>query len=206
MLVAHLVPGYFVAAKVKQNHIVEWNTTQQTLMWSVALGSTVAPDLDVVRNMLFRGFFNHSTLWTHSIFVYLGFGLLWLGFRRSRKLAYFAMLMGIIAVGGLSHLILDLVAHGTPLFYPVSLIGFGIAPQRVVDGGVWAYLTDPIFLLEPLLIGIAVCHWICRRESLSLKTRKLFSAVVVCGVLAFVLAFVAFLPVLQRAVLPLLPV
>ena len=166
---------------------------------SVALGSTIAPDLDVVRNILFRGFFNHSTLWTHSIFVYLGFGLLWLGCRRLRKLAYFATLMGIIAVGGLSHLVLDLVAHGTPLFYPVSTTGFGIAPQRVVDGGVWAYLTDPILLLEPLLIGIAVCHWIYRRESLSLKTRKLFSAVIVGGVLVFVRASVAFLPALQRA-------
>ncbi|MBN2389635.1 MAG: metal-dependent hydrolase [Anaerolineae bacterium] len=206
MLIAHLVPGYFVAAKVKQNHVAEWNTAQQTLMWSVALGSSIAPDLDVVRNFLFRGFFNHSTLWTHSIFVYLGFALLWLGCRKSRKLAYSAMLMGIIAVGGLSHLVLDLVAHGTPLFYPVSMIGFGIAPQRVVEGGVWAYLTDPIFLLEPLLIGIAVCHWICHRESVPLKIRKLLSIVVACGILAFALAFVVFLPGLQRAVLPFLPV
>ena len=158
MLVAHLIPGYFAVTKLQQTRGSEWNSTQKALMWSVALGSTIAPDLDVVRNILFRGFFNHSTLWTHSIFVYLGFGLLWLGCRRLRKLAYFATLMGIIAVGGLSHLVLDLVAHGTPLFYPVSTTGFGIAPQRVVDGGVWAYLTDPIFLLEPLLIGIAVCH------------------------------------------------
>jgi hypothetical protein len=206
MLIAHLVPGYFIAAKVEQNHIAEWNTAKQRLMWSVALGSTIAPDLDVVRNFLFRGFFNHSTLWTHSIFVYLGFGLLWLGCRKSRTLTYIATLMGIIAVGGLSHLVLDIVAHGTPILYPLSMMVFGIAPQRVIDGGVWAYLTDPIFLLEPLMIGIAVCHWIYRRASLSAKTRKLFSIVVVCAILVFALAFVAFLPTLQRAVLPLLPV
>lgn len=195
-----------MASKVDQSHVTEWNMARRAMMWSVALGSTIAPDLDVVRNILFRGFFNHSTLWTHSIFVYLVFGLLWFGCRRSQKLAYFATLMGIIAVGGLSHLILDLVAHGTPLFYPLSMMGFGIAPQRVVDGGVWAYLTDPIFLLEPLLIGIAICHWISYRESMPLKTRKLLFVVVVCGILVSALAFVASLPRLQRAVLPFLPV
>jgi membrane-bound metal-dependent hydrolase YbcI (DUF457 family) len=205
MLIAHLVPGYFVAAKVKKNHVAEWNTAQQTLMWSVALGSSIAPDLDVVRNFLFRGFFNHSTLWTHSIFVYLGFGLLWFACRKFRKLAYFATLMGIIAICGFSHLILDLVAHGTPIFYPVSMIGFGIAPQRVIDGGVWAYLTDPIFLLEPLLIGIAAVHWLYQQKSFSDKARKRLLFVIVGSILTFAVAFLILLPTLQRAVVTLLP-
>lgn len=206
MLVAHLVPGYFTAVKTQQICGSEWNTAQKTLAWSVALGSTIAPDLDVVYNVLFCGFFNHSTLWTHSVFVYLGFGLLWLVWRKSKRFVYFGTLMGLVAVGGLSHLVLDIIAHGTPILYPVSMMIFGIAPQRVIDGGVWAYLTDPIFLLEPLLIGVAVCHWIGHRESLSAKTRGLLSIVVLCGILAFALAFAAFLPMLQRAVLPLLPV
>lgn len=166
MLAAHLVPGYFAAVKSQSTWKPEWSKLR-AILWVVALGSTVAPDLDVIYNALFRGFFNHSTLWTHSVFVYLGFGLLWFTLRALKRFPYLRTLVGLITVGGLSHLLLDVIAHGTPLLYPVSIVVFGVAPERVVEGGIWAYLTDPVFLLEPLLFSIALVHWIYRRHTIA---------------------------------------
>jgi len=121
MLAAHLVPGYFAATKSRSTWEPEWNSKQRTFLWAVALGSTVAPDLDVVRNVLLHRFINHSVLWTHSIFLYLGLGLLWLVLHVLKHWPYLKAAVGLITVGGLSHLILDIVAHGTPLLYPVSV-------------------------------------------------------------------------------------
>lgn len=205
MLAAHLVPGYFAAAKSQSGRKPEWNRTRRVMLWAVALGSTVAPDLDVVYNALFRGFFNHSTLWTHSIFVYLGFGIAWLILHISKRWTYTKTLTGLVAIGGLSHLVLDIIAHGTPILHPVSMMIFGIAPQRVIEGGVWAYLTDPIFLLEPLLFSIAIIHWARHQDMTTPYLKKVIFAATVSGLLMFTIAFVLSLPTLQRAVLPLLP-
>jgi hypothetical protein len=77
------------------------------------------------------------------------------------------MLIGLATVGGLSHLALDVVAHNTPLFYPLSLAMIGIAPARIVEGGVWAYLTDPFFLGEPLLLTLVAVHWALTHKSMA---------------------------------------
>jgi hypothetical protein len=202
MLLAHLVPGYFAAATSRSRWQPEWTDGQQRLLWAVALGSTVVPDLDVVYNALVRGFFNHSTLWTHSVFVYLGLGLLWCVLHVSKRWPFLRVLIGLATVGGLSHLALDVIAHGTPLLYPVSMTVFGIAPARVVEGGVWAYLTDPIFLFEPLLLCIAIVHWLSGQQMVP-RVQKLGIVVTIGGLLLFVGTFVALLPILQSAVAPL---
>jgi hypothetical protein len=164
MLIAHLVPGYLAATASSSTWSPEWTKEQRTLLWAAALGSTVLPDVDVIYNWLWRGFFNHSTLWTHSLWIYLGLGLMWLVLRAVNRGRYVRTLIGLAALGGLSHLALDVIAHGTPLFYPVSMLVFGIAPARVVEGGIRAYLTDLIALLEPLLIGGAVLHGLRHRR------------------------------------------
>jgi len=204
MLAAHIVPGYFVVAKSQPGWKLDWNRTRRVILWATALGSTVVPDLDVVYNALFRGFFNHSTLWTHSIFVYLGFGLVWLILHASKRWTYIAALTGLMAIGGLSNLVLDIIAHGTPVLYPVSMTIFGIAPQRVIEGGVWAYLTDPVFLLEPLLFSIAIIHW-THHHDMTLHSKKIVYAATLSGLFIFTSVFILSLPTLQRVVLPLLP-
>ena len=88
MLIAHLVPGYFAAAKMAARQAVEWSRWQHFGIWAVALGSTAAPDSDVLYNAIFRGFFNHTWLWTHSLFPYLGIGLFWLLLRLSGRWQY----------------------------------------------------------------------------------------------------------------------
>ena len=157
MLIAHLVPGYLAAATVK--FPPDWNMTQRRLVWGVALGSTVFPDADVIYNAVFRGFVNHSWLWTHSLFVYVGIGMFWWVLRRLERWPYGRVLFGLISIGGLSHLVLDMIAHNTPLLYPFSMRTFGVAPASVVEGGIGAYLTNPVFLLEPLLFLCAFVYW-----------------------------------------------
>ena len=199
MLIAHLVPGYFAAIKSQQNWSPDWNRSQHTLLWAVAIGSTVAPDVDVIYNTLFRGFVNHSTLWTHSLIPYLGIGLLWWLLRHTKKWPFLRTLVGFIVIGGLSHLILDVIAHGTPLLYPISLKMFGMPPARVVEGGIWAYLTGPIFLLEPLALTLLFCHWI-NNQNLTPRVRTVALALIVVSFIFFAIAFLWFLPDMQEAV------
>ncbi len=159
MLAAHLVPGYFAAVKAQPTCKAEWGSGRRRLLWTVALGSTVAPDLDVIYNTLFRGFFNHSILWPHSLWPHLGLGLAWWVLRRAQRWPYLTSLLGVATAGGLSHLALDVLVHGTPLLYPFSIEMFDVVATRVVQGDVWAYLRSPIFLAEPLALALAALHY-----------------------------------------------
>jgi membrane-bound metal-dependent hydrolase YbcI (DUF457 family) len=199
VLVAHLAPGYFAAVLSQPTWEPGWSQRQRGLLWAAALGSTFAPDLDVVYNALFRGFFNHSTLWTHSVFLHGGIALCWLLLRATGQWPYLRTLVGIVALGGLSHLALDVVSHGTPLLYPLTMTAFGSPPDRVVQGGLWAYVTDPIFVLEPLLLALAVGHWTLKR-GFQPRTRRLLLAGIASGAAAFATLFLLLTPALQSLV------
>ena len=152
MLIAHLAPGFAAAIASQQYWDSGWGLRKRTGLWVAALGSTFIPDLDVIYNVLVTGIFNHRTLYTHSVFVHGTIALIWMVLVLVGRWRYGAILAGLAAAGGFSHLILDMIAHNTPLFYPVSMQMVGIAPERVVEGGIVAYLTHPVVLLEPLLI------------------------------------------------------
>lgn len=200
MLIAHLVPGYFAAVKSRLNWKPEWNKSRRMLLWAAALGSTFAPDVDVIYNALFRGFFNHSTLWTHSLIPHLGVGLLWWMLSYLKKWPFLQTLIGLVTVGGLSHLALDVIAHSTPLLYPFSLTMFGIPPTRVVEGGILAYLTDPIFLFEPLALTLVVWHWI-RSQYFTPRVRAIALTVLWVGFISFTIGFLWMSPDMQAMLL-----
>lgn len=164
MFIAHLVPGYFAAALSQPRWRSDWGPIRRAALWLFAFGGTVAPDLDVIYNLLFRGFFGHSVLWTHSVFPYLGLGFVWLLLREAWLWPYPRTAIGLVAIGGLSHVLLDALSHGTPLLYPFSRKMIGYLSPRVLEGGAGAYITDPIFLLEPLLVTAAAAHWIMQRR------------------------------------------
>jgi len=67
----------------------------------------------------------------------------------------------------------------------------GSPPDRVVQGGLQGYLTDPIFLLEPLLIGLVALHWTSQRL-LSTWTRMTVFTVIIGGFVAFSALFLTF--------------
>lgn len=159
MLLAHVVPGYLAASASRRHWKGNWSHTQERTLWFIAIASTVAPDADVIYNTLVRGFMNHSLLWTHSLFPYLALAIAWLVLRRLQRWPFLQMAVGLAAVGGASHLLLDVIVHGTPLLYPLSLQMFGWPPRQIVEQGVRGYVTHPLFLLEPLLLGTAVWHW-----------------------------------------------
>jgi hypothetical protein len=203
MLIAHIVPGYFAAIESQGHWRPEWSRRRRALLWIVAFGSTVAPDLDVVYNALFRGFINHSTLWTHSLLVHLGVLLVFLLLRQVKRWPFVQMLIWLMAMGGLSHLLLDLISHGTPLLYPASLAMFGIPPSRVVQGGLWAYVTDPIFLFEPCLLGFGAMHWI-RHHVHNQQAQRMCLVVLTVGLGIFIVSFVLLLPGFRGAISGLL--
>jgi hypothetical protein len=164
LLAAHLAPGYFATVASQSHWQEDWSGKKRSVLWMAALTATFAPDLDVIYNVLFRGHFGHITLWTHSIFTIMGIVACWLALRSSGKWPYLQTLVGLVAAGGLSHLALDVVSHGTPLFNPFSLDLIGFPSNRVLRGGLWGYLTDPIFLLEPVLLTSAAAQWVIRRD------------------------------------------
>jgi hypothetical protein len=202
MLVAHLVPGYFAASKSQHSWKSEWSKPRRMLLWVAALCSTFAPDLDVIYNTFVRGFINHSTLWTHSLFVHGSVGLCWWVLRRFGRLPYLQTFTGLVAIGGISHLVLDVISHGTPLLYPLSMQMFGGPSSRVVEGGFWAYITDPIFLAEPILLALAAAHWISHQQ-FTFRSRRLALVGLATALAIFVIAFLLFLPMLQHAAEPL---
>jgi LexA-binding, inner membrane-associated putative hydrolase len=199
MLIAHLVPGYFAAVKSRPDWKPIWSKSQRTLLWVAALGSTVLPDVDVIYNTLFRGFINHSILWTHSLIPHLIVGLGWLILRYAGSWPFLRTLVWIVAVGGLSHLVLDVIVHGTPLLYPWSLMMVGWPPTRVVKGGLWAYLTDPIFLLEPLALALVGWHWILNQNFTSRVQTVLLTMLFVIFI-SFIVSFLWLLPELRALV------
>jgi hypothetical protein len=199
MLVAHLVPGYFAVVGSQSKWNPAWNRQQRALLCIAALFSTFAPDLDVIYNDMFSGFVNHSTLWTHSLFPYLALGFAWHLLRLTKRSPYLQVLIGLTLIGGLSHLALDVISHGTPLLYPLSIAVFGGAPTRVIEGGLWAYATDPLFLLEPLLISTAIGHWILSQK-LNRQGKWLLLGGVVIALAFFVVLFLALVPTLQAIV------
>ncbi len=201
MLVAHLVPGYFAGVKSALTWSPTWNRRRRVLLWTAALASTIAPDVDVIYNALFRGFMNHSTLWTHSIFVHLIIVFVWWLMWRTGCWPYGQTLLGLIAIGGLSHLCLDVVSHSTPLLYPLSLHMIGVAPARVLKGGFWAYITDPIFLAEPVLLAFAMGHWIFGQAASS-RIKQMALSGLIMGLIIFITLFLSFLPTLQALAVP----
>ncbi len=197
MLVAHLVPGYLAAQSSRAGWRTEWGRAHRSVIWTAALFSTFAPDLDVIYHALFRGFINHSTLWTHSLFVHLGVACVWLILVRMGRYPYLRKLVGLVAAGGASHLVLDVLSHGTPLLYPASMLFVGMAPTRVVQGGFWAYLTDPIFLAEPFLLALALAYHILNQK-LTPRGRKIAIVVLASSWTLFTVTFLFALPTLQK--------
>ncbi len=132
-------------------------------LWSASFLGCVFPDADVIASLLFRGTFGHQVLWTHSIFGPLAVLLAGLLFTKYIRTSWIGTALNLFAAGWLSHIILDLLVHGTPLFYPLSMTGFELAPKSIVEGGLKAYLKHPLFLLEPLLIAGTFVHLLMTR-------------------------------------------
>ncbi|MFH1117150.1 MAG: hypothetical protein V1792_24795 [Pseudomonadota bacterium] len=200
MLLAHLVPAYFAGERWESHWNPEWSRNRRAALWFASLGSTAVPDLDVMYNVLFRGFFGHSILWTHSLFPYLGMVVMWWFIGLTGRWQYIQTLIGLVTLGGVSHLALDVVAHSTPLFYPLSMYMVGAPSAHVRDVGLWGYLTDPIFLLEPLLLVLAAAHWVVRRASVTPRFKRAVVLGLASGFVVFSMSFLLSLPMLRGLV------
>jgi membrane-bound metal-dependent hydrolase YbcI (DUF457 family) len=165
MLIAHVVPAYFALAVSKPKWKPEWPENRRALLVLAAYVSAVWPDADAIYNTLFREmYFRHSILWTHSLIPHLCICLVWLLLRCYKRLPYLQTLVGLVEFGGLSHLALDVIAHGTPLHYPFSMFMFRIPYMSATQGGIWAYLSSPVCLFEPIMFALVARHWILQRN------------------------------------------
>jgi hypothetical protein len=111
-----------------------------------------------------------------------------------------AALCGVIALSGMSHLLLDVIAHNTPLFYPLSARMIGDAPSYIASGGLRHYVTHPLFLLEPVLLLLTALHWISSR-AWPPSRRATLAALLIGGWLLFSITFMLTLPWLRSVIL-----
>lgn len=202
MLLAHIAPAYFAVEVSKSSWSLEWGPWQRATLWIVAVSSTIAPDTDVIVNVVTKGFAGHSTLWTHSVFPYLILALGYAMLKHAKIAPFLSICIGLMVVGGLSHLVLDVIAHGTPLLYPISPAMFGFPPSSVVEGGLVAYLTHPILLIELVLVGLAAAHWIANR-GVSRRSRNIGLAVLFTCIGIAALTYIVLLPFLKNAIVEL---
>lgn len=84
-----------------------------------------------------------------------------------------------------------------PSFTLFHRLWIGEAPQRVLQGGFWYYITDPIFLLEPLLFMLTGIHW-AFSSGFSIRTRIIVAVVFINIFITFTSAFLITLPMLQN--------
>jgi hypothetical protein len=162
MLIGHLAPVGPIAAAVERHWRPEWPCWTRKLPWAAALVGCVLPDFDVVVNVLFTGVLHHLYYLPHSIFPYLAIfvlGVMLVRWRRARLAGWVVLALGM---GALSHLSLDVISHGTVLFYPLwnGLVGWTFSR---LDGRILvSYLHSPNFWLEPVVILAAAIWWLRR--------------------------------------------
>jgi hypothetical protein len=162
MLVGHLAPVGPIAAAVARRWDSKWSPWTRTLPWVGAAAGCVFPDLDVISNVLLNGRLLHLYYLPHSVLPYLP--LLFLGWLlvRSRRARPAGWTVVAFSLGVLSHLALDVVSHGTVLFYPLwnGLVGwtFPWTGGHVLQ----AYFQSPNFWLEPGVLLAAALWWLRR--------------------------------------------
>jgi hypothetical protein len=181
MLIGHLAPVGPIAAAIERRWRPEWPRWTRRLPWAAALAGCVLPDLDIIANTLFNGVLHHLYYFPHSIFTYLPvlfLGALLLRWHRTRLAGWTAL---AFEMGVLSHLLLDVVSHGTVLFYPLwnGLVGWSF--PRLDEHILVSYLHSPNFWLEPAVILAAAIWWLKRYASTWKKVWLVCKGEVVMG-------------------------
>jgi hypothetical protein len=184
MLIGHLAPIGPIAAEIERHWRPEWPRWTCKLPWVAALAGCVFPDFDVIANTLFNGVMHHLYYFPHSILSYLPvliLGILLVRWRRTQLMGWMVL---TFVLGVFSHLLLDVVSHGTVLFYPLwnGLVGwtFPRTDERILV----SYFNSPNFWLEPLVIFAAAIWWLRRYASVWKKVWLTCKGQVVLGQLS----------------------
>lgn len=163
MMLGHLTPFGLIAAAAERHWQPAWPRWTRALPWTAALAGCIFPDLDIVANILLNGVAMHLYCLPHSVLPYLpllALGCL-LAHRQRTRLAGLTVL--IFGLSVLSHLLLDVVSHGTMLFYPLwnGVVGWTY-PPRAGESMMMAYFRAPNFLLELGVLAAAGGWWLKR--------------------------------------------
>ena len=71
---------------------------------------------------------------------------------------------------------------------------FGSSAFRELEKGLWPYLKDPVFLLEPFLLGSVVAYWLVHSYDLTPRMKRLTLVALASGVVVSSVAFRLALP------------
>ena len=161
MLVGHLAPIGAIATAAQHRwptHSPRWT---RALPWLAAGLGAIFPDLDIIVNLLLTGRFYHLYYFPHSLFVYLPILILGILLLRAPRARWVGLTLLTLCAGVFSHLLLDVVSHGTPLFFPFyrGLIGWtfpGTGEPLLV-----AYARSPNVWLEVVTIIVGLI-WLAR--------------------------------------------
>ena len=185
MMLGHLAPFGPIAAAAERRWQPEWPCWTRTLPWAAALASCVFPDLDIITNILFNGAWQHLYYLPHSVLPYLPvlvLGCLLTHWRRTRLAGLTVLAFGMSV---LSHLLLDVVSHGTVLFYPLwsGVVGWTF-PSRAGESVMMAYSHSPNVLLELGVLVTAGAWWLKRYARVWRKARLTGEAKITLGYLS----------------------
>lgn len=163
MTIGHLAPFGPIAATAERHWRPAWPRWTRALPWAAALAGCLFPDLDVVANVLLTGRLLHMYYLPHSVLPYLpvvALGWLLSRWQRTRIAGLTVLTFG---ASNISHLLLDVVSHGTTLLYPLwpGLVGWTY-PARTGESVFVAYLRSPNVLLEVGVLIAAAAWWLRR--------------------------------------------
>ncbi|RCU50473.1 metal-dependent hydrolase [Corallincola holothuriorum] len=185
MFIAHLPAGYLLAkffiskAEVKRrldstvcsnsgeraDKLLSYSSWRR-LFFAAALIGAIAPDLDLVWFYLVdNGSVHHHAYWTHYP-LFWGAALCLCGLWCRYSSTPFARVLGIFALCGFMHLILDSVAGDIRWLAPMSDMGFSLVTIPA-NYRVWwfNFLFHWTFLLEVAITAIALGCFLLSRLS-----------------------------------------
>jgi hypothetical protein len=170
MLAGHLTPVGPLATAAQRHWSARWPRWTRALPWAAAGLGAVFPDLDIIVNLLVTGHFYHLYYFPHSLFVYVPVLLLGWLLARGPRTRCAGLTLLTFGAGVLSHLLLDVVSHGTPFFYPLYNGPIGWTFPDTGEPLLIAYARSPNVWLEVLTIIVGLL-WVGRRLRLLVLQR-----------------------------------
>ncbi len=178
MIIGHLAPIGPIAAAAERRcrRQLEQARWLRLVLWGAALGGSIFPDLDIIVNLLFRGAPHHLFYLPHSLLLYLPLLPLGWALTRWRHRSWIGWAILTFASGVFTHLLLDVISHGTVLLYPLwkGLVGWAYPPVNRLTLGIFVDYPNLFFEPAVTLAGLAWWLWQIVRALRIEKARSLF--------------------------------
>ena len=159
MFIAHLPAGYMMARLLARRARLRGRAGVRFL-WAGAIGA-IAPDFDLAYFYLFDGRqHNHHSYVTHYPVIWIAAMLVCACWWRADRARPWAALAGVFALGGFTHMVLDIVVGDIAWLAPFSDEYFALSHVETMFKPWWLnFILHWSFALELLLVALAVYVW-----------------------------------------------